>query len=157
EAFDSVRGVYDLADGGWEGEERYELLPRIFPGGHAGFVAFAEVGLGELEQGRFGGVGVGGGVERAQRGGGLLAVVVGDEPHRGADQVHGAGLGDGGRPDTGDRFGQPGQPVAAGHEDVFDAAVAQLGEDLGPEPGAFVVLHPDPQHVLDAGQVYADD
>ena len=66
-----------------------------------------------------GGASVGGGVDRPQRGGDGLAVVVGDEPHRGPDQVHHTGLDHGVRPGRLDRLREPGQPVAAGDQHVW--------------------------------------
>jgi hypothetical protein len=51
---------------------------------------------------------------------------------------------------------EPGRPVGAGHQDVGDAALAQLGEDLQPELGALGLLKPDSEHVAPAVGVDAD-
>jgi hypothetical protein len=89
------------------------------------------------------------GVDGFEGGGDLLAVLVGDEPHRCPDQVNGAGLDRGLRPGRLDRLGEPGEAVAADDQHVPDPAVAQLGADPGPELGPFGGLDPDPQHVFD--------
>jgi hypothetical protein len=57
---------------------------------------------------------------------------------------------------AGDGVLEPGQPVAAGDQDVPDAPVLQVGRDRPPEPGALPggavagrgLGHPDAQHVL---------
>jgi hypothetical protein len=51
--------------------------------------------------------------------------------------VHDAALHDGAGERGADGVFEPGQPVAAGDEDVADPAVAQVGGDAGPEPGRF--------------------
>ena len=88
QALDRVGRVDDLAEFGWEGQKRDEPLPRVLPGRDRGRVAFPEVGLGKSEQLGLCGLDGGDGVDRAQRRGDLLAVGVGDEPHRRPDQVH---------------------------------------------------------------------
>ena len=70
--------------------------------------------------------------------------------------MHPAGLHDGLGPDRRDRFGQPGQPVAADKQRVTTAPIAQLGEHPVPELGALGLLNPDPQHLLDALDIHAD-
>src|SRR5207245_8864529 len=73
-------------------------------------------------------------------------------------------LDDGGGEGGADGVFEPGQAVAAGDEDVADAAVAQVGGDAGPEPAAFPgggglqrgSGQPDPQHMLFPVAVDAD-
>jgi hypothetical protein len=74
---DRVGRVDDLPDFRWEGQERGEAFPGPFPHGDRGFVLAAQGAVGELEQGGLGGLDGGGGVDRFQRGGELLAVGVG--------------------------------------------------------------------------------
>ena len=119
-----VRGVNDLADLGWEGQEGNEPFPGVFPGGDGRGVAAAQFGLGEGQQFAFGGLDGGGGVDRAQRGGDVFAVLVGHEPHRGTNEMHGAGLYGGLRPGGLDGLGEAGQSVAADDEHVADPTVA---------------------------------
>ena len=102
------------------------------------------------------GVVVDGRVDRFERRRDCLAVLVVHEPHRGTEQVHGAGLHHRLGPARLDGLGEPGQPVAAHDQHVPDPAVAQLGADPGPELGALGGLHPDAQHVLDPVQVHPD-
>ncbi len=52
-----------------------------------------------------------------------------------ADQMHGAGLHDGGRPHLTDNVGQPLKSVADQEERVGDASVAQVGQYGEPELG----------------------
>src|SRR3954471_11154265 len=68
--------------------------------------------------------GAGGGVDRPQRRGDLLAVAVVDVAQRGADQVHDAGLDPRLRERRLDRLGEALQPVDAADQDVIDAAAA---------------------------------
>jgi hypothetical protein len=64
-----------------------------------------------------------------------------------ADQVHDArldrGLGEHGF----DRFGEPFEAVDAADQDVLDAALFEVGEDLHPELRALVGLKPHPEHI----------
>ena len=69
-------------------------------------------------------VGVGGGVDRPQRGGDLLEVAVVDVAQRRADEVHDAGLHPGLGEGRLDRVGEALQAVDAGDQDVLDAAAA---------------------------------
>jgi hypothetical protein len=57
--------------------------------------------------------------------------------------VHDARLDDGLREHRFDRLGEAFQAVAAGDEDVLDAAVFQLGDDFEPKLRAFVLLEPE--------------
>ena len=57
----------------------------------------------------------------------LPAVPVGDEPHRGADQVDHAGLNRRLGPGRLDRLGKASEPVTAHDQHVLDAPVGQLG------------------------------
>ena len=70
--------------------------------------------------------------------------------------MHDTGLHDRVGVDRADRVGQPGQPVAAHDENVLDAAIAQVGEDLGPKLGALGILDPAGQGVFSAVGVHAD-
>ena len=74
---DRVGRVDHLAELGWEGQERDEPVPGAFPHGQGGAVLAAQRGVGLLEQGSLGGVGVGRGVDGFEGGGELLAVGVG--------------------------------------------------------------------------------
>ena len=99
---------------------------------------------------------VGGGVDRLERLGDLLAVGVGHEPHRGPDQVDDAGLDHRVRPGRLDRLWQALEAVAADDQHVPHAPVGQVRADVGPKRRALGVLDPDPQHVLDPLEVHAD-
>jgi hypothetical protein len=61
--------------------------------------------------------------------------------------VHDAGLHRGLREDRLDRLGEALKAVHAADQDVSDAAVAQLCEDLHPELGALGLLEPHAEHV----------
>ena len=119
---------------------------RIFP---------AQLGGLEVIECILRGVGCRGGVNRPQGRGNLFAVLVADEPHRGADQVHHAGLDRRGRPCRRDGLREPGEPVAAHDEHILDAAVGQFSADPGPELRPLAGLDPDAQNVLDALHVHA--
>lgn len=73
----------------------------------------------------------------------LPAVPVGDEPHRGTDQVDHTGLDRGLGPGRLDRLGKAGEPVAAHDQHVLDASVGQLSAHMCPEGGSFLGLDPD--------------
>ena len=73
----------------------------------------------------------------------LPAVPVGDEPHRGADQMDHTGLDRGLGPGRLDRLGKAGEPVTAHDQHVLDAPVGQLGADVRPEGGSLLGLDPD--------------
>jgi hypothetical protein len=47
-----------------------------------------------------------------------------------------------------DRLGEPLQPVDTGDQDVLDAALLQIGEDLHPELRALVGLKPHAEHFV---------
>ncbi len=47
-----------------------------------------------------------------------------------------------------DRFGKPFQPVHTRNEDILNAPVLQLGDDLQPELRSFGFRRPHPQHIL---------
>ena len=101
-------------------------------------------------------VGVGSGVDRLERGSERFAVGVVHEPHRRPDQVHHAGSDGGFRPGRFDRLGEPGEPVAAHDQDVFDPAVGQVRAHPGPERRSLGGLDPDPEDVFDAVDVDPD-
>ena len=86
----------------------------------------------------------------------LPALPVGDEPHRGTDQVDHTGLDRGLGPGRLDRLGKAGEPVAAHDQHVLDAPVGQLGADVRPEGGSLLGLDPDTQDVLDTVHVHPD-
>jgi hypothetical protein len=64
---------------------------------------------------------------------------------RGADEVHDARRHRGVREDRLDRFGEPFEAVDTCDEDVADAALLEVGEDLHPELRALVGLKPQPR------------
>ena len=96
---------------------------------------------------RLGGVGVDGGVDRLQVAGDLLALAARHVLEAVADQVHDARLHRGLREDRLDRLGEALQPVDAADQDVLDAALLELGEDLHPELRALGLLEPHAEHV----------
>ena len=78
----------------------------------------------------------------------LPAVPVGDEPHRGTDQVDHTGLDRGLGPGRLDRLGKAGETVTAHDQHVLDAPVGQLGaheppfkEAPSPGPGPRYLSH----------------
>jgi hypothetical protein len=87
-------------------------------------------------------LGVDGGVDLAQVGGERLAVLVGHEPHAGANLVHQAGLDGRVGERRFDRLREAREPVDADEQDVGDAAGLQVGEDVQPELRAFRLLEP---------------
>ena len=94
-----------------------------------------------------GSVGVDGGVDRLEVAGDLLALASGEVLEAVADQVHHARLDHGLGEDRLDRLGEPFEPVDAADQDVADAALLELGEDLHPELRALGLLKPEPEHV----------
>ena len=86
----------------------------------------------------------------------LPAVPVGDEPHRGTDQVDHAGLDRGLGPGRLDRLRQASEPVAAHDQHVAHASVGQLSAHVRPEGGSLPGLDPDTQDVLDTVHVHPD-
>src|SRR5690606_26075412 len=112
-------------------------------------------GCGERVELGTGSISVGRGVDRLECCGHGLAVAVGHEPQRVADQMHHTGLNGGLRPGGRDRLGEAGQPVAADDQHVADAAVGQIGTYRGPKRRSFVLLDPDAQDVLDPGHIDA--
>lgn len=55
-----------------------------------------------------------------------------------------------------DRVREPGQPIAAGDQDVLHATVTQVGDDLGPELRRLGVGDPEPEGVFTALDVHAN-
>ena len=92
-------------------------------------------------------VGVLSGVDRLQVAGDLLALPAGHVLQAVADQMHDAGLDGRLGEDRLDRLGEALQPVDAADQDVPDAALLQIGEDLHPELRALGLLEPHPEHV----------
>jgi hypothetical protein len=82
------------------------------------------------------------GVDRPQVLCDLLVVAARHVAEAVADQVHDAGLHRRGREDRLARFGESLEPVDAGDQDVVDAALLEVGEDLHPELRALVGLEP---------------
>src|SRR5215218_6704906 len=135
QALDRVGGVDRAAELVGEREERDHVLPAGAPGVDGRRIAPAPLGVEALELNECG-VAVGGGVDRAQRCGDLLAVAVVDVAQRGADEVHDAGLYPRLREDRFDRLGEALQAVDAADQHVPDAALLQLGQNGEPELGA---------------------
>ena len=105
EALDRVRRIDNLPYFDGEGEEGGEPLPGPFPHRDRGGVALAHGGVGEGQQRDLGGLQGGRGVDLLELGDHRLTVLVGHELHRRPDEVHGAGLHGGVRPDRLDRLG----------------------------------------------------
>ena len=97
-----------------------------------------------------------GGVDQAQLGGHLFAVLVVDPAQRGPGQVHDAGLHQRVGPHGLDRGRQPGQAVADHDQDVGDAAGLEVVHHPQPELGALGVLDPDAEDLLLAVDVDPD-
>ena len=53
------------------------------------------------------------------------------------------------------RFGEAGQPVDAGHEDVAQPAVLQVGQAGQPELGPFALAQPQPEQLLVPCEIHA--
>src|SRR5262245_17916743 len=85
-----------------------------------------------------------------------LAIDPGHEPRRAPDQVHDASLDDRLREHGLDRVREALEAIAADDEHVAHAAVLEFGDDLQPEPRAFVRLDPQPEHFLLALDVDAE-
>src|SRR5215210_7089407 len=146
QALDRVGGVDRAAQLFGQRQERDHVLPGVAPGPDRGWVALAPFGLEALElDERL--VGVGGVVDRAQRGGDLLEVAVVDVAHARADLVDDAGLHPGLREGRLDRLGEALEAVDAADQDVLDAAAAEVVEHGQPELRALGLLPPDPQHL----------
>lgn len=129
------------------------MFPVAAPDSDQRGVAVAPFGL-EFGEAGFGCIRVGGGVDVAEFLGDLRPVLGGGVLEAGADHVDHAQLHIGLRPGVLDRVRQPFQPVAAGDQDVFDAAVAELGQ---PGLGAFAALaDPHAQHIPLAFEVDPD-
>ena len=85
-----------------------------------------------------------------------LAVLVGNEVQRIADQVNDAGLDLGLWKHRGDRLRKALQAIDDGDQDVFDAAVLQLVHDAQPEFRALGLLDPQAENFLGSvGQLRA--
>ena len=133
---DRVRGAHDASDLAVEAEERDELGPGVLPQPHDCRVLVAPR-FGELEE-SFLGLGEGRGLVHGLQGpGDGVPVLPGGVLEAVAHQVHDAGLHDRLPPHRVHRLGQPLEAVAHHHQDVVDAAVLELGEDLQPVLGAF--------------------
>src|SRR3954469_16365994 len=146
QALDRVGGVDGAAQVLGQREERDHVLPGRAPGLDGRRVAVAPVSLEGVELGERG-LGVGGGVDRPQRGGDPFLVAVVDVAQRGADEVHDAGLYPGLRERRLDRLRETLEPVDAGDQDVLDAAAAEVVQDGQPELRPLGLLPPDPEHL----------
>jgi hypothetical protein len=94
-----------------------------------------------------GGVGVDRGIDRFQIAGDLLALAPRHVFQGVAQEVHDACLHGGVGEDRLDRFRAPFEAVHAADQDVSDAALLELGQDLHPEFGALRFLKPQAENV----------
>jgi hypothetical protein len=141
-----IRGVDHPSDLGRERQERDDVLPGVAPGPDHGREPLSPLGLKRVE-GVQRAVGIDRGVDHPQILDHGVVVAARDIAQRGADEVHDARLHRGQREDRLDRLGEPLKAIHAADQDVFDATVAQLAEDLHPELGALGVLKPHAEHV----------
>ena len=153
-----------------EVQEGSEPLPGPLPGRHRLGVLDPHIGLGEVGQSLPGSLLVRGGVNGLESGRDLPAVPVGDEPHRGADQVDHTGLDRRLGPGRLDRLRQAGEPVtfpralrsrAGGAPSTIRTSLTPLlassahtsrpSRRLPPRPGPRYL-----SHVLDSVHVHPD-
>ena len=134
-------------------EEWDELRPRVTPHVDSPGVLCAELFL-KLSEPEFRGFQCRSGVEFLHPLDDFLPIAISHKPHCIADDVNNAGLHYGLGEDRADRVRQAGETVAAGDQDVANAAVAQVREYLLPELRPFSVLDPAAQGMLAA--VYVD-
>jgi hypothetical protein len=136
---DGVRGADDAADLCVEPEERSELLPRVLPKPDDRRILLAPR-VDELREPLECGFLGRSGVDGLEELGDLVPVLAGGIAEGVPQQMHDAGLHDRPGPDGLDRFGQALEPVANQHEDVADAAVLDLGEDVHPVLGSLAAV-----------------
>lgn len=145
-----IRRIYDSTHLGRIGKQGNHLFPLALPHGRDGREFAAPLALRKgVERCRLR-LGRGGHVDRLDPGSQRLAVLPASQVQRISDQMHDAGLDLGGRIDRLDRFGEAAQPIDHRDQDVVQAAVLQLVEDLQPELGAFGLLDPQTQYFLAA-------
>ena len=120
---------------------------RVAPGGRRSSGSARPTRSSKRSSSCEGGVGVGGGVDRPQVGGDLLAVAVVDVAQRAriwwTMQVCTQAWGK----TASIASGKPVEAVDAGDQDVLDAAAVQVVEDGQPELRALGLLPPDPEHL----------
>src|SRR5262249_7694512 len=138
-ALDRVRAVQHLADLGVVGEEWDEFGPGVLPEADDRGVALAPL-AGELVEALPRGLLSRCGGDGAQGPGGLGPVRLARVAESVAHEVQDAGLDDRERPDVVDRLDQAAQAIADEDQDVVDAAVTDLAEDLVPVLGALAAV-----------------
>jgi hypothetical protein len=69
--------------------------------------------------------------------------------------MHDAQLHAGLRIGRANRFGEPRQPVDAGHENIAQPAVLQVGQTSEPKFGSFVLAEPQPEQFLVPFEIHA--
>ena len=94
-----------------------------------------------------GGVSVDRGVDRFEIARDLLTLAARHVLEAVANEVHDAGLDGGLGEDRLDRLGEALEPVDAADQDVLDAALLEVGQDLHPEFRALGLLEPHAEHV----------
>src|SRR4051812_39028698 len=127
-------------------EERCHVLPGVQPRLRDHREARSPFVVEGLER-RLGGVGVDGGGDRLQVSRDLLALAPRHVPEAVPDQMHHARLYDRVRVDRLDRLWKAFEPVDAAEQDVREAALLELAQDLHPELRALALLEPHPEHV----------
>lgn len=142
-----VRGVDQPADLRRVVEKRNDLVPGSAPAGRDRRIPPGQVVILELCQGQFCRLGINGRVDSLEGGRDSFAVFVAGEVHGMAQQVDDAGLDPGLRKGGLDGLRKAFQPVHDGDEDVLDAPIAQVAENLGPELRALIGLEPQAQNV----------
>lgn len=118
---DFIRRVDNPADLGREHKERRDMLPGAPPGLHDARVLRAPRAVGELLQGKLRGLFAGSRVDRTQRRGERLAILVTRILQAVAHQMHDAGLHRRARVRRADRLGQPLEAIHHGDQDVLAA------------------------------------
>lgn len=115
EGLDGVRGMDDPADLRREGEERDDLAPVPLPSQGDREFCLAPIAVGESFQRGDAGLGILGPVDLLERRRDGLAVLVGDEGQRIADQMDDTGLDLGFREDRRDRLGKALEAIESLH------------------------------------------
>lgn len=144
--FDAVGRADHAPRHGREPQERREPVPRPLPRGRHRRIFAAELAVLEPVEPFAGPVRVRRPVHVPQPGAHLLAVRVGHEPVRRADEIHHAGLHHRLRPCGPDGPGQALQPVAAHDRHVHDAPVGHPVAHARPERGSLRIPYPDARH-----------
>ena len=140
-----VRGVNQPADLRWVVEERDHLVPSAPPARCDRRIPSCQIAFLELSQSQFCSIGIHRRVDRLESSRDCFAVFVAGEIHGMAQQMDDTGL----NPRLGkgslDGLREALQPIHDGDEDVLDAPVAQVAENLGPELCALIGLKPQAQ------------